>query len=100
MYGECRLNGTLPEGTWSFQFDDIDDGAGGVNTTDRISLRNLNALKDLGDVWTGDATKTAKSDTYMNRPEIACFAVCREQFKDNCTLFAFDGIQEQTCVLC
>lgn len=97
LYGECRLNATMPQGDWSFVFEDVPDGSGGFNTTDKISLRNLEALKELGDVWTGDATTDIDTDIYINRPEIACFSICRTVFEDDCSIFAFDGVQNQTC---
>lgn len=93
LYSQCRTNGTYADGAWQETFT-FTDGDGGTTTDDRIELQNLPALKELGDVFPGNDSNPA---SYRNRPESACFSVCREQFGDDCTFFTYDGLTADRC---
>jgi hypothetical protein len=91
LYSRCRVNGTYDDGSWMHQFQNAPDGTGGTENTATIKLSNLDALVKLGAVYAGNGSDPAD---YTQRPEIACFSVCRQQFKDRCTMFTYDGITE------
>jgi hypothetical protein len=91
LYSQCRVNGTYDDGNWQHTFQDVPLEEGGTGDVDRIALSDLDALVKLGGVYKGTPDDEA---SYRNRPESACFSVCREQLKDECTMFTYDGLTE------
>lgn len=99
IYEECITNGTYDSGSWEHTFGNIPDGEGGTGDLVEIPLNNNEALGALGVevVFTDAASGEQEQADFRNRPENACFTICREQFNGTCTGFTYDGLTKDTC---
>lgn len=99
IYDRCIQNGTYDSGGWEHIFRNIPDGDGGTGDLIEIPLTKNDPLEALGvEVsLTNQTTNVTEQANFRNRPENACFTICRAQFNDSCTGFTYDGLTKDTC---
>jgi hypothetical protein len=88
LFQQCiTTNVTYPDGAWQAELTLEDEST--IKSIKLLDISEQQLYYLGGKLFSGNASAPA---SYVQRPEVACYAICRKQLGAECSIFTYDGI--------